>query len=56
MTGLKFLYSYLLRRELEAMAFGGSESRSQLMVHRSVYSEIQGDSKRKSVIEARLMI
>ena len=36
-----------------SMAFGGSESRSQQMV---VYSEIQGDSKQKSVVGACLMI
>ena len=39
-----------------SMSLGGSVSRSQQMVHWSIYSEIQGDSKQKSVIEAWLMI
>ena len=39
-----------------SMAFGGSESQSQQMVHRSIYNEIQGKSKQKSVIGGCLMI
>jgi len=38
------------------MSLGGSESRSQQMVHGSIYSEMQRDSKQKSVIEECLMI
>jgi len=39
-----------------SMSLGGSESRSQQMVHRSIYSKIQGDSRQKSAIETCLMI
>ena len=39
-----------------SMAFGGSESQSQQMVHRGTYNEIQGKSKQKSVIGGCLMI
>ena len=38
------------------MSLGGSESRSQQMVNMSIYSEMQRDSKQKSVIGACLMI
>ena len=39
-----------------SMSIWGSESRSQQMVYRSIYSEIQGDSKQKSVVGVCLMI
>ena len=39
-----------------SMSLGESESRSQQMVHGSIYSEMQRDSKQKSVIGACLMI
>ena len=39
------------------MSLGGSESQSQqMMVHRSIYGDKQGDSKQKSTIGAWLMI
>jgi len=38
-----------------SMWFGGSESRSQLLVRGSIYSAIQDDSKQKSAIGAWLM-
>jgi len=38
------------------MSLWGSESRSQQMVYGSMYGEMQGDSKQKSVVEACLMI
>ena len=39
-----------------SMSFWGSECRSQQMVYRSIYSEIQDDSKQKSVVGVCLMI
>ena len=39
-----------------SMSFWGSGSRSQQMINRSIYSEIQGDPKQKSAIEAYWMI
>ena len=39
-----------------SMSFWGPESRSQQMVNRSIYGEIQGDSKQKSVVVVCLMI
>ena len=39
-----------------SMAFGGSESQSQQMVHRNIYGDKQGDSKQKSTIGTWLMI
>jgi len=37
-------------------SLGGSESRSQQMVHGGIYSKIQGDSRQKSAIKTCLMI
>jgi len=39
-----------------SMSLGGSGSRSQQMVHGSIYGEMQGDLKQKSAIETCLMI
>ena len=40
-----------------SMSRGGSESRSQQMVHRSIYGDMQRDSKQKStIVGAWLMI
>ena len=39
-----------------SMSLGGSESQSQQMVHRSIYSDMQRDSKQKSTIGVWLMI
>ena len=39
-----------------SMSLGESESRSQQMVHGTIYSEMQRDSKQKSTIGVWLMI